>query len=162
MCSNNTKPAVSFECVSMEDRLSEPSSAPCRKPLRLVTNSMFYLSVCCWVADTCKHSWVRFSCSVSLSVPVRPEPKRIIMLRSCCVYGAGILCVLLLIAGIAMALSQVFQKLINNTIKEVSEYECLHMFMCVFHIICDPGTQNQSLGSILWNWDLYIIWNLNK
>uniref|UniRef100_A0A8C2JHB8 Scavenger receptor class B, member 2c n=1 Tax=Cyprinus carpio TaxID=7962 RepID=A0A8C2JHB8_CYPCA len=40
------------------------------------------------------------------------------MLRSCCVYGAGILCVLLLIAGIAMALAQVFQKLINNTIKE--------------------------------------------
>ncbi|KAF4099000.1 lysosome membrane protein 2c [Onychostoma macrolepis] len=40
------------------------------------------------------------------------------MLRSCCVYGAGILCVLLLIAGIAMALTQVFQKLINNTIKE--------------------------------------------
>uniref|UniRef100_A0A671RTK7 Lysosome membrane protein 2-like n=1 Tax=Sinocyclocheilus anshuiensis TaxID=1608454 RepID=A0A671RTK7_9TELE len=40
------------------------------------------------------------------------------MLRSCCVYGAGVLCVLLLIAGIAMALTQVFQKLINNTIKE--------------------------------------------
>ncbi|XP_016325649.1 lysosome membrane protein 2-like [Sinocyclocheilus anshuiensis] len=40
------------------------------------------------------------------------------LLRSCCVYGAGILCVLLLIAGIAMALAQVFQKLINNTIKE--------------------------------------------
>uniref|UniRef100_A0A8C1DXS1 Uncharacterized protein n=1 Tax=Cyprinus carpio carpio TaxID=630221 RepID=A0A8C1DXS1_CYPCA len=40
------------------------------------------------------------------------------MLRSCCVYGAGILCVLLLIAGIAMALTQVFQKLIDNTIKE--------------------------------------------
>lgn len=40
------------------------------------------------------------------------------MLRSCCVYGAGILCVLLLIAGISMALTQVFQKLINNTIKE--------------------------------------------
>ncbi|XP_043090315.1 lysosome membrane protein 2c isoform X2 [Puntigrus tetrazona] len=40
------------------------------------------------------------------------------MLRSCCVYGAGVLCVLLLIAGIAMALTQVFQKLINNTIKK--------------------------------------------
>uniref|UniRef100_A0A8C1NRX4 Scavenger receptor class B, member 2c n=1 Tax=Cyprinus carpio TaxID=7962 RepID=A0A8C1NRX4_CYPCA len=45
-----------------------------------------------------------------------------IMLRSCCVYGAGILCVLLLIAGIAMALAQVFQKLINNTIKEVKAF----------------------------------------
>uniref|UniRef100_A0A672PZC5 Scavenger receptor class B, member 2c n=1 Tax=Sinocyclocheilus grahami TaxID=75366 RepID=A0A672PZC5_SINGR len=41
------------------------------------------------------------------------------LLRSCCVYGAGVLCVLLLVAGIAMALAQVFQKLINNTIKEV-------------------------------------------
>ncbi|XP_026091152.1 lysosome membrane protein 2-like [Carassius auratus] len=39
-------------------------------------------------------------------------------LRSCCVYSAGVLCVLLLIAGIAMALAQVFQKLINNRIKE--------------------------------------------
>ncbi|RXN24608.1 lysosome membrane 2-like protein [Labeo rohita] len=39
-------------------------------------------------------------------------------LRSCCVYSAGVLCILLLIAGIAMALTQVFEKLINNKIKE--------------------------------------------
>ncbi|KAK2872218.1 hypothetical protein Q8A67_022115 [Cirrhinus molitorella] len=39
-------------------------------------------------------------------------------LRSCCVYGAGVLCILLLIAGIVMALTQVFEKLLNNRIKE--------------------------------------------
>ncbi|XP_067278858.1 lysosome membrane protein 2c [Pseudorasbora parva] len=39
-------------------------------------------------------------------------------LRACCVYSTGLLCILLLIAGIAMVLSEVFQKLLNNMIKE--------------------------------------------
>ncbi|XDV38003.1 hypothetical protein PO909_007495 [Leuciscus waleckii] len=39
-------------------------------------------------------------------------------LRACCVYSTGVICILLLIAGIAMVLSQVFQKLLNNRIKE--------------------------------------------
>uniref|UniRef100_A0A9J7XMV7 Lysosome membrane protein 2-like n=2 Tax=Cyprinus carpio carpio TaxID=630221 RepID=A0A9J7XMV7_CYPCA len=72
--------------------------------------SMFSFSLC--AADTCKHLE-----SGSAAVCLCPSLSRI-MLRSCCVYGAGILCVLLLIAGIAMALTQVFQKLIDNTIKE--------------------------------------------
>ncbi|XP_067231943.1 lysosome membrane protein 2c [Chanodichthys erythropterus] len=39
-------------------------------------------------------------------------------LRSCCVWGTGLICILLLIAGIAMVVSQVFLKLLNNRIKE--------------------------------------------
>ncbi len=30
------------------------------------------------------------------------------------------------------------------------------------NIICDPGPQNHSYGSIFTNWDLHIIWKLNK
>lgn len=39
-------------------------------------------------------------------------------LKSCCVYSLGVVCILLLIGGIAMVLSQVFQKLINNRVKQ--------------------------------------------
>ncbi|KAI7796263.1 lysosome membrane protein 2c [Triplophysa rosa] len=39
-------------------------------------------------------------------------------LKSCCVYSVGVVCILLLIGGIAMVLSQVFQKLINNRVKQ--------------------------------------------
>ncbi len=31
--------------------------------------------------------------------------------------------------------------------------------MLYFTILCDPGAQNQS---VFWNWDLYIILNLNN
>ncbi|XP_051536921.1 lysosome membrane protein 2c [Myxocyprinus asiaticus] len=39
-------------------------------------------------------------------------------LKSCCIYSTGVLCILLLIAGIAMVLTQVFQNLLNNRIKK--------------------------------------------
>lgn len=151
MRSNQTEPIVCFEWVSMEDRLREPSSAPCRNT-RFASQwfylSVLFLSVCCWVPDTCKHSQ---SGSAAWSFcPIVSEPIRI-MLRSCCVYGAGILCVLLLIAGIAMALAQVFQKLINNTIKEVSVYECVFICFscCVLHMMwlsmCSLCMQQRSI-----------------
>ncbi|XP_056586741.1 lysosome membrane protein 2c isoform X1 [Triplophysa dalaica] len=39
-------------------------------------------------------------------------------LKSCCVYSVAVVCILLLIGGIAMVLSQVFQKLINSRVKQ--------------------------------------------
>ncbi|KAG5272034.1 hypothetical protein AALO_G00160920 [Alosa alosa] len=39
------------------------------------------------------------------------------MLKSCCVYSTGVLCILFLIAGISLALSQVFQNIVYNRIK---------------------------------------------
>ncbi len=35
-------------------------------------------------------------------------------------------------------------------------------YMLCNYCICDTGRQNQSEGSIFQNWDLYIIWKLNK
>ncbi|XP_065099686.1 lysosome membrane protein 2c [Paramisgurnus dabryanus] len=40
------------------------------------------------------------------------------MMRSCCIYTVGVLSILLLICGIAMVLSQVFENLINNRVKQ--------------------------------------------
>ncbi|XP_076139637.1 lysosome membrane protein 2c [Alosa pseudoharengus] len=39
------------------------------------------------------------------------------MLKSCCVYSTGVLCILFLIAGISLVLSQVFQNIVYNRIK---------------------------------------------
>ncbi len=39
----------------------------------------------------------------------------------------------------------------------------IHLEYVVLSVhIFDPGLQNQSLGSIFLNWDLYIIWKLNR
>ncbi len=72
-CFNNTKPAVSFECVSMEDRLSEPSSAPCRNALRLVTNSMFYFELLTHVSTL---SLGQLHCVFIRPCQARAEPNR--------------------------------------------------------------------------------------
>ncbi len=36
------------------------------------------------------------------------------------------------------------------------------MLVANYVIICDPGAQNQSYAYIFQNFDLYIIWKLNK
>lgn len=42
-------------------------------------------------------------------------------MKTCCVYSTGVLSIIILIAGIAMVLAQVFQTLVYNRIKRVSK-----------------------------------------
>ncbi len=39
-------------------------------------------------------------------------------------------------------------------------YIYIYIYVCV--CVCDPGPQNQSEVSIFQNWNVYIIWKLNK
>jgi len=99
--------------------------------LCLIRNSSFALDVCFDLAIL-THVNTPSSVSVLLSEPSRTELT--MRLRACCVYSTGLICILLLIAGIAMVLSEVFQKLLNNRIKEVSVRVCV-LFICLYHII---------------------------